>query len=160
VRNPIPGISLAFLLCFLLASNVEAQQKLMFKKGHSRVAYYEKGEVLSFRLKGDRTSHTFQIEGFTDSTIVFRYHEVPLAEISHVYVDQKTRPWFAMRYKYEKLLLIAGFGYFMMDVINNGELTDETKWVSLSLIGAGIVAKFMVTDKFRIAGKKRLYIIN
>jgi hypothetical protein len=162
--NPVSPRSavttLSFLLVFGLAFAAVGQPMLAFKKSKSKIAYYESGEVISFRLKGDRTRHTFQIEGFTDSTIVFRYHQIALREISHVYVDQKTRQWFAMRYKYEKLLLIAGFGYFMMDVINTGELSDETKWVSLSLIGAGIVAKFMVSDKFRIGGKKRLYLLD
>jgi hypothetical protein len=157
--NRLSGTSLALSLVIMLACNVHAQQRLMFRKSNSKVAIYERGEVISFRVRGDRASHTYQIEGFTDTTIVFRYHEVALRDISHLYVDQKTRQWFEMRYKYEKFLLIAGFGYFMMDVINTGELSEETKWVSLSLIGAGVVAKFMVTDKFRIGGRKRLTLV-
>jgi hypothetical protein len=85
---------------------------------------------------------------------------VPLGEISYIYVDQKTRPWFSMRYKYEKLFLIAGFGYMMLDVINTGELTQETKWISVSLISAGVVAHFLVNDKFRLGGRKKLSLVS
>ena len=154
------GRLFVLLLVLSLAGYVDAQPMLAFRKSPSKIAYYEKGEVISFRVNGDRTRHTHQIETFTDSTIVFRYHEVALRDITHVFVDQKTRQWFEMRYKYEKVLLIAGFGYLMMDVINTGELSNETKWVSLSLIGAGIVAKFMVKDKIRIGGRKQLYLVN
>jgi hypothetical protein len=147
-------------LVIFAAFTADAQQMLVFRKSKSKIAYYEKGEVISFRLHGDRTRHTFQIENFSDSAIVFGSREVALKEISHIYVDQKTREWFFLRYKYEKLFLIAGFGYMMLDVINTGELTEETKWVSVSLISAGVLAHLLVNDKFRIAGRKRLYLID
>ena len=132
---------------------------LAFRKGKDRVAYYEKGDVISFRFAGGKSKVTGHIEGFTDSTIVFSQYEVKVTDISHVYVDGKTRNWFAHRYKYEKLLLVAGFGYLMLDVINTGELTEDTKWVSVGLITAGLTARFLITDRFKIKGRKTLTIV-
>jgi hypothetical protein len=156
VPRSIYVFALLAALCLALSAN--GQRMLAFKKGKNKIAYYEAGELISFRLRGDKERYTAQIERFTDTTIVFNYAQVALHDISHIYVDKKTREWFAMRYKYEKLLLIAGFGYLMLDVFNTGELTQETKWVSLSLISAGVVAKCLITDRFRIKGNKRLYL--
>ena len=133
---------------------------LAFRKSSHRVAHYETGDVISYRLVGGKSKITGQIEGFTDSTIVFRSYEVNPRDISHIYVDAKTKQWFAFRYKYEKVLLMAGFGYLMLDVINTGELTQDTKWVSLSLIAAGLTARFLITDRFKINGRKRLTIVD
>jgi hypothetical protein len=160
--NPVARqiLAFAFVASLCLSLNAGAQQMLVFNKGKNKMAHYQAGELISFRIRGDKERYTAQIEGFTDTTIVFRHAEVALREISHIYVDQKTREWFAMRYKYEKLLLIAGFGYLMLDVIHTGELTQETKWVSLSLISAGVLAKFLISDRFRIRGNKRLSIVD
>ena len=143
----------------LVLSEASAQPMLAFRKGNHRAAYYETGDVISYRLVGGKSKITGQIEGFTDSTIVFRSYEVNPGDISHLYVDAKTKNWFDFRYKYEKVLLTAGFGYLMLDVINTGELTQDTKWVSVSLIAAGLTARFLITDRFKIKGRKRLTII-
>lgn len=140
--------------------SVDAQQMLVFKKSRNRLAYYEKGDVISYRLKGDRTKLTGHIEGFDGGKILFRYHTVDPSEISHIYVDEKTRIWFAFRYKYERLLLIAGAGYLLLDTFNTGELTKETKVISASLVGAGLLARFLIIDRFRIRGQKKLRIID
>lgn len=144
---------LAAVVNFFILTEGYAQHLLAFRK-NSRLACYEKGDVLSYRLVGGRSKITAQIEGFTDSTLVFRSYEVDVRDITHIYVDDKTRHWFASRYKYEKALLIAGFGYMMLDVINSGELTQDTKWVSLALIGAGLTTRFLITDRFKIKGRR------
>lgn len=144
----------------LVIAAADAQQTLAFRKNKNHVAYYKKGDVISYRLAGGRERITSQIEGFTDSTVVFHYGEVNPKDIRFLYVDDQTRQWFAFRYKYEKLLLIAGFGYLMLDVINTGELTDDTKWMSLSMIGAGLTARFLITDRFKLKGRKRLIILD
>jgi len=143
---------------FIVLAEGQAQHILAFRK-NSRMAYYEKGDVVSFRLIGGKNKITGQIEGFTDSTIVFRSYELHPRNISHIYVDDKTRQWFAFRYKYEKVLLIAGFGYMMLDVINTGELTQDTKWVSLALVGAGLTTRFLITDRFKIKRRSTLTIV-
>jgi hypothetical protein len=153
-------LSLVVLTASCLLIEASAQQVLAFRKGSERVAYYENGDIISFRFAGGKNKVTGHIEGFTDSTIVFSQYEVNVRDISHIYVDGKTRQWFAHRYKYEKLLLIAGFGYLMLDVINTGELTEDTKWVSVGLIGAGLTASFLITDRFKIKGRKSLTIVD
>jgi hypothetical protein len=149
---------ICILTGMLILSETSAQSTLEFRKGH-RVAYYDRGDVISYRLAGGKSKITGQIEGFTDSSIVFRSYEVSLRDVSYIYVDDKTKQWFAFRHKYEKVLLMAGFGYLMLDVINTGELTQDTKWVSLSLIAAGLTTRFLITDRFKIKGRKRLAIV-
>jgi hypothetical protein len=157
---PLPSWLFVFALtAMLFLSEASAQPMLAFQKGNHRVAHYERGDVISYKLVGGQSKITGQIEGFTDSTIVFRSYEVNPRDITHIYVDDKTKQWFAFRHKYEKVLLIAGFGFLMLDVINTGELTQDTKWVSLSLIAAGLTARFLITDRFKIKGRKRLAII-
>lgn len=143
----------AVLVNLVVFTEGVGQHLLAFRK-NSRMAYYEKGDVLSFRLAGGKNKTTGQIEGFTDSTLVFSSYEVNVEDITHIFVDDKTRQWFAYRYKYEKALLIAGFGFMMLDVINSGELTQDTKWVSLALIGAGLTTRFLITDRFKIKRRR------
>lgn len=136
------------------------QDMLMFKKNKNKIVYYKMGDVITFQLKNDKQKITDQIRGFTDSLIVFHYYSINPAEISHMYVDSKTKVWFFMRFKYEKLFLIAGAGYLLLDLANTGELTKETLVVSGTLITAGLLAKFLISKKIKIKGKKMLRILN
>ena len=99
---------------------------------------YEPGDVISFRLKGDKSKHTFQITGFEDSLIVFRNYKVNPSEITEMYRDTKNKTWFFMKYKWSGLLFIVGAGYLILEGLNSGELTSETLIFSGSLIAAGV----------------------
>jgi hypothetical protein len=50
-------------------------------------------------------------------------------------------------------------GYFLIDVINTGYVKKETLVVSGSLIAAGLLAKVLISDKIKIKGKRRLWIL-
>jgi len=142
-----------------LASNCYGQ-KLLFHKNRYRQATYKEGDRISFRLKNDKSKITGQIIGFEDSLIVFHGFKINPDQISHLYVDSKTKIWYVMRYKYEKIFLIAGIGYSFLELVNEGEVDKETLIISGSLITAGLLAKWLISDKIRIKGRRRLLIID
>lgn len=135
-----------------------AQACLMFQKNSLRTAFYKKGDQISFRLHNDKTKHTFQILGFEDSVFVVRNYKIDPKEISHLYIDNKTKIWYVFKYKYEKIFFFAGVGYLAASVINEKTVTKETAIISGSFGGGAILARLLVDNKIRIKGKRRLAI--
>lgn len=132
----------------------------MFQKNRRRTAFYKQGDQISFRLHNDKTKYTFQILGFEDSVLVVRNYKINPKEISHMYVDSKTKIWYVFKYKYEKIFFLAGAGYLLASVINEKTVSKEAATISGSLGGAAILARLLVNDKIRIKGKRRLAIID
>ena len=132
----------------------------MFQKNRIRHAIYKNGDVITFRIRSEKFKITDEIRGFTDSLILFRDYSINPKEITRLYFDQKTRGWFILRTKYSRLLIIAGAGYGLLDLLNTGEPDAATLLISGSLVTAGILAKLLIPDYFRIRGKKKLMIIN
>ena len=128
-------------------------------KNKHRQAYYKAGDAISFRVKGDKSKITDQIKAFEDSVIVFQGYQVPVREITDLYVDDKTKIWFILRYKYKKLLPVAGAGYLLLDVVNTKTLDKNTLLLSGALVGAGLLAKYFISDRFKIRKKRKLVII-
>ncbi|MEJ0055831.1 MAG: hypothetical protein WDN75_09395 [Bacteroidota bacterium] len=102
---------------------------------------------------------TDQVRGFEDSLIVFQFYKVNPKEITDLYVDNKTRVWFAVRYKYEKVFPMIGVGYILLDWINTGEVSGETAIIGGSLVGAGILARVLISRKMKIKGRRKLEIL-
>jgi hypothetical protein len=134
------------------------QNLLMFKSG-KHIAYYKAGDVLSFRIKGDPSKMTDEIRGFQDSLIVFKHNKVDVREITNVYLDKKSRMWYFFKYKYEVLLPMLGGAYLVLDVLNTGEVNKETLIISGSLIGAGLLARVLISKRYKIGGKRMLRIL-
>lgn len=145
----------------LLFSLIESfgQKALLFNKNWRKQVLYQTGDIISFRVAADSKKITDQIMGFEDSLIVFRNYKVNPIEITHMYVDKKTRTWYFLKYKYEKLFLFVGIGYLLIDGINNQELSKETLVFSGSLIGAGLLARWLISKKIKIKGRRKLVIM-
>jgi hypothetical protein len=126
---------------FALALSVLAfeciSQKLHFHKNRYKGVFYLAGETITFRLKGNNSKIRAQIRGFDGNFIVFPDLKINPDEISHLYVDDKTRTWFILRYKYKTVLPIIGLGYALLDFINTGSLSKETVIFSSAFIAAG-----------------------
>lgn len=120
---------------------------------------YRVGDVISFRLKGNHAKITSQITGFENDYIVFKDYKISPSEISSLYVDNKTKTWFILRYKYKKILLFLGIGYTLLDVLNTGELNHETLVVGVSFTAAGVLAGLLIKDSIKIKGKRKLVIL-
>ena len=140
-----------------------AQDKsfLLFEKTRNRRAYYYPGDIISVRVKGNREKVSGQIREFQDSLILFDYYRVNVNDITHIYVDDKQKFWYGFRYKLEPLLLIAGAGYVVLDVVNTQEFDQNTLLIGGSLIGAGLLVRWLTRDdKTRIRGRRRLDIVS
>lgn len=156
-------ISLLFrslvLAGLIFSSDSFGQPRLLFKKNDRRSAYYTTGDFITFRIKSHPSKITDQVRGFEDSLIVFQFYKVNPKEITDLYVDNKTRVWFAVRYKYEKVFPMIGVGYILLDWINTGEVSGETAIIGGSLVGAGILARVLISRKMKIKGRRKLEIL-
>jgi hypothetical protein len=130
---------------------------MLQKRNKNKNAYYERGDVISFQLKGQRCKITRAIVDFKDSVIVFNDFEVKVANIKCLYIDEKTKWW--LRYKIAQLTLITGTGYVTIDAINSGKINKRSAVFSGTLLGAGLIAKLLISNKIKIKGHTKLRVL-
>lgn len=147
----------ALLLSF--CTSCLGQRYLIFIKNRYRQAIYRAGDEISFRVKGDKSKITAQIESFEDTAIVFDGLKINPRNITDIYVDDKTKDWYIIRYKYEKLFLIAGVGFLLIDGGNTGSFNNKTLLISGSFVSASFLARWLIKDRMRIRGRRKLAII-
>jgi hypothetical protein len=140
-------------------ANCFGQRNLLMlqKKNKNKTILYEPGETITFRICGTKSKIKSEILELKDSVIVFRGFEVPINKIACLYIDEKTRWW--LRYKIAQLSLIVGSGYLLLDVINTGELSKNTLLVSGGIIGTGLIAKILISNKIKIRGRTKLRVL-
>lgn len=150
---------LLWFFSLIISFECFSQQTLLFHHSRYKEAKYKVGDILSFRLHGDPAKISMQIRGFEDSLIVFSGYKVRPEEISHLYVDDKTKVFYILRYKYKALLTIAGLGYLTLDTVNSGEFRQESVITGGTLLAGGILARYLIGNTIKIKGKKKLVII-
>jgi hypothetical protein len=154
-------IKLFYAFAWIFATTVTCfsqQNALMLqKKNSNKNVFYRVGDVISFNRKGDRSKITAKILDLKDSVIVFKGYEVHVKNITCLYIDHKTRWW--LRFKAAQLLLLAGSGFLVLDVINTGELSKETLMISGVAIGAGLIAKVLIGNRIKINRRTKLRIL-
>ncbi|MEO8471931.1 MAG: hypothetical protein ABI477_07045 [Chryseolinea sp.] len=146
------------LLCIYDLATCQENLLMLQKSRRHKNAYYEAGNVISFRIAGERDKTTSEIVRLGDSTIVFNGFSIRVNKISHLYIDEKTKWW--LRFKIEELSLIGGAGFILLDVLNTGEVSKETAIIGGAIIGVGIIAKLLIGNKIKIRGRTRLRIVN
>jgi hypothetical protein len=152
--------ALLLILSMLLSMQCFSQRKLILTKSRGKSAQYHQGEKITFYLKDEGVKITDYIRGFTDSTIIFKDYSIDPRKISHVYIDDKTINWYFLKFKYEKLCLIAGAGYFLLDVVNTGEINAGTAMVSGSMLAAAGIFRLCIKKRIPLGGRRRtLHII-
>ena len=149
---------IVWLMLSLIGSNGSAQDFLRFEKRRNRTADYYVGDKVSFWIKDHPSKITGQIRGFEDSLIIFSHFQIPVGDITHLYVDRKISSWYAVKYK-TMLLPMAGAGYLGLDVLNTGELAPRTLAIGGGLIGGGFLLKWIVGKRIKVRGRKRKLII-
>ncbi len=141
-------------------------QQLLFYKNHNKSVTYRAGDVISFSTREDGSRMTSQISGFEgDTLIVFKNYKINPADITVMYVDEKTMGWYFPRHQIDEILMIAGLGYPLLDLINesiiNGRAVDrDVLIVGGALFGAGFLARWLISDKIKIKGRRKLLIID
>lgn len=134
------------------------QQFLMYQKNKYQKIYFKPGDFISFKIKDDRFKITDQIKKLEDNQIVFDFYKVHLDEITHFYIDDDTQNWSSGALS--NLLPIAGTGYLLLDVINTGDFYPNTMIISGSMVGTGLLVKWLTKKKTRLKGSRKLMIIN
>jgi hypothetical protein len=150
-----------FTFCFLLliiSNSCFCQKDLLILQKKNKNTFYNSGDVISFKIEGDKSKITGKILDLEDSVIVFKGYEVNVNKITCLYVDKKTGR--GLHYKLASLLLIGGSGYALIDLINRGELDERTLIPCGKLIAAGLLAKLIIGNKIKIKGRTRLRILN
>ena len=141
-------------------------QQLLFHKNRNKEAIYKTGDVISFSTKEDGSRLTSMILGFVgDSLIVFQNYTINPRSITCLYADEKTMGWYPLRYKIDKILFIAGVGYPLLEVVNEGlihrsRVDPEVFVVGGSLVGASFLARWLISEKIRVKGRRKLLIVN
>lgn len=136
-----------------------AQNKLLFHKNRFREAIYKIGDPLTFRVKGSREKIHGMIDSISDTTFVVNQISYKPSDIDRLYIDNKTRMWFAFRYKWERLFYFGGIGFLLIDVINTGEVAKETLFISSTLVGAGLLARWLIPWHINIKKQRKMIIL-
>ena len=139
-------------------SCVFSQKSLLFIKNDSRYATYRIGEDVSFSVVGSKQRITQKIKEFEDSLIVFHTFKLPVKDISALFVDEKTKRWYPLRFKYDELLPIAGAGYLIADALVSRKIKPNTLLISGLLFGGGLLARKLIGDRITVKGKRKLVI--
>lgn len=134
---------------------------LYFRKNRHREAAYQVNDALSCTVKGSRAKLHGRIRGFEgDSVLLLDEYRLNVRHISTLYVDDKTRIWFIFRYKYEKLGYLAGGLFFPLNTLNSGQVQPRALAISGVLLGAGLLARLLISQQLKIKGRRRLLIIS
>ena len=154
-------LSITLLLVAVTVGKAQQGDFLLFEKNRNHRAFYYPGDVISVRVKGSKSKVSGQIRALQDSIILFDYHRINLKDITHIYLDEKQKFWYGLRYKLEPLLLIGGAGYLVLDVVNTRAFDPGTLLISGSLITTGLLVRWLTrNDKTRIRGKRKLLILS
>ncbi|MBL0743432.1 hypothetical protein [Chryseolinea lacunae] len=153
---PYQSCIFAALILLLACSNAFGQHLMLQKKNRNKNVYYDVGDEITYYT--DRHSKvTDTILAFEDSAIVFRGYKIHITKITALHIDEKTRWW--LRYKPAQLLLLAGAGYLVLDVINNEEFNRQTLIISGTAIGTGLLLKLFIRNKIKIRRNTRLRVL-
>ncbi|MFM7859246.1 MAG: hypothetical protein ACKO96_46825 [Flammeovirgaceae bacterium] len=130
---------------------------LMLDKRGNKNAYYNIGDQISFTRLGSRKKITGNIKDLKGSTIVFQRFEVPIREITGLYIDEKTKWW--LRFKIAQLSFFCGGMYLFADAVNNGKFREETLAIAAACVGVGLLAKAIFPHRIKINRKTKLRIL-
>ncbi len=133
--------------------------RLLFHYNRHKEHVYNVGDVISFRIKGSKEKHTWQITDLTDSTIVSGEKLTEPHKISHIYIDKHTKQFFAFRYKWSRLFLFAGVGYVALDAVNRRQLDKNTAIISGSLLAAALITRIVIKDYIKLKRPRKLVIL-
>ena len=149
---------LIFVLLIVVVDMTCAQPYLILRKeGTRRRSVYQKGDILSFRLKNDKQRKNLEIKELYADTIVFKGGPVTIDEIGAVYIKADYRNWNPATYTY--FLVIAGTGYAGLAAVNDRKVGANTIATSSALVASGLIIHFLKQRKVKIKNKVKLEIL-
>ncbi len=118
------------------------------KRGRVKRIRFFKGQELWFRLKGDSFKYRGMIEGVGDGYVQVKGVKIDISQIEYIFVRRKRR---AIRLL-SNFSILAGGGYFLIDLVNNSfTTTRETLTVSGGILAGGLLLKlFLIRKKYKM----------
>lgn len=149
-----------FIFLFFIGVTCSAQKYLLVNTAKIKDRqYFYPGQYFTFSSIYSEKFQTKQITKFEGNKIFFGEDQYKISEIKTIYASRKGVSIFS------KVFLIAGFGYFGLDVINSG--TNDLKPIidgtvlrsSAVLVGLGLALKPFAGFKIEIPTEAKLNII-
>lgn len=146
-----------FCMTLFAQKSLIPEKKLVLKKaGSHKVYYFEKGELIRFKLKGQKIYSRAVLMDFKgDSTIRFDKGEINISEISIIDIRSKNKS------SQENNLIIAGLGYYALNWINKNNPKPGSKVVltSVGMIGSAFLIKLVRKKHIKVEGRYYLLIV-
>lgn len=146
------------LFVLLSSSGVFAQYYLVLKK-RTKIKYvFSAGDQLKFKLHGERFYNEQMIKGFGAEKIRFHYFDLALKEVSHIKVSRLRKNGLTLL---SRLAISGGVLFMVVDQLNGLAILDEglgpseeTLFITGTLLGTGLLLKLFQKRKFKINGRK------
>lgn len=150
------------LLAILLMMNTWAFSQeprlILSKLGKPRNIVFYEGDEIWVKVNGESNYVGGLIIGLRDSTIKFRFYEIPIREITEVDIDGLSFGGFNVG-QYGPLMVASGPLYFGIDYLNQGNVTSETLLQSAALMGTGFILWNLRRKKFKVRKRNRIQIV-
>lgn len=159
------GLSLFFFFLFAFSTIIDAQVSVRFDRAYkTKSIYFEAGDELTFRLKGDKEEYTLAISQILPESEVIVFPQlgtVRLADISTLRVN-KDRRWARMINAQLYNFAAGWFLFSLVDMAYNGRAT----WASalgIPAIAAGLgwlIGLLFRPKKYKLGKRHFLRIVN
>jgi len=159
----LTGIILFFVCISGFSFSQETLQILYTRFGSLKRYQLHTGDILTYKIKGERKFYSGRIVHLQDSTIFFENSdELKLSQLKRVRFKKNNHLIDA----FQRAFLIAGFGFIIIDTFNNmildrpAIINQKAVVVSAALLTASLLLKRMSYKKIRITKRKTLRISN
>ncbi|MBL6447209.1 hypothetical protein JMN32_12880 [Fulvivirga sp. 29W222] len=154
-------LSLFFIIAFALTSVGFAQNKLLIGKPGNPASYvFVEGEMLRFRLKGEKYWNKAYIQGLYEDRIRFHYNVILIDEIE--YIDVRDRGKGGFLHILSWVSTRGGAGFATIAQINKTFVADEPGLEKTALViggsifSGGIILSLFKRRKVKLGGRYRL----
>lgn len=156
LKTIIYSFSLLAILLMMNSPAFSQQPKLVLSKlGKTRNIVFYEGEEIWVKVNGEDNYVGGLIIGLRDSTIKFRFYEIPVKEITEVNIDGMSFGGFNVG-QYGPMLIASGPLYLGIDWLNQGEVTSETLIQTASIMGVGYILWKLRRKKFKVRKRNRI----
>ena len=154
---------LFFVILFILPAVIQAQDKLLIGKPGKPATYeFHEGEMIRFKLKGERYWNKGYIQGLYSDRIRFHYNTILLDEIE--FIDVRDRGKGRFLHTFAWIGTRGGAGFAAISQINKSFVADEPgieeKAISIgaAIVAGGILLSILKKRKVRVGKKYRIRI--
>lgn len=118
------------------------------KRGRVKRIRFFKGQELWFRMAGDTFKYRAIIEDIGKDFVQVKGVKINISQIEYIYMPRKRR----MIRLLSNFSILAGGGYFLIDLVNNSfSTTQETLTISGGILAGGLLMRlFLIRKKYKM----------